>query len=224
MAARRGRPAVLPGSDRSSSPRWSRTRPSRASSPGLKAGRTQRPRSDEPPNPGRRPPASRLAATTPVRIDVKSPRTGFRNGPVAIPAASRRRVPYHGLDQGDGEGRNVRRAQHRDECRSGGCQAATGEPRLQLVPGPRQPALDRPHRAAEPARDRVEMKPFHIIKDQGDPIPLGESTDLLVEHRPQLGLLHVVGLSPGTPPARRSTSRRRAAFAFSFVATRRATP
>ena len=163
--------------------------------------------------------------------------------PRTPPAASdRRRTPEQRPSRSAGQGRGFHRRPDRRLDQRRGDQAADGEarapppsprpsvparggePRPQLLPRPREPALDRPDRAAEPLGDLVVTQALDVAEHQWHPISLRQPTDLLVDDRPQLDLLEVATGRGDGSAARRSTIRRRSPRALSLLATRRATP
>ena len=70
--------------------------------------------------------------------------------------------------------------------------AAPGQPSAEDLLGPRQPATDRPRRTPEgPGRLLVRL-PFDQAEGDRGPVPVAEAVQLLVQHRPDVGPVHLV--------------------------------
>ena len=106
--------------------------------------------------------------------------------------------------------------------------AAADQPGAQLLAGPGQPRLDRPHRAAQPPRRLLVAQPLQVAQQHRQPEPIGEPAQLLVQLGPGLRPLRFVGLDPPDRHGRlrdaRSRARRRAASRRARPATRAAVP
>ncbi len=64
-------------------------------------------------------------------------------------------------------------------------QAAAGEPGAEQVAGTGEPPLDRPDRPPELVRDLLVRLPFEVAEDHRRSVFLGQSADLVMEHRPE---------------------------------------
>ena len=155
-------------------------------------------RPDKPPGSSRRAPAAtnKVDATAPAWNAGIDPNVRFNQH-----QAVRISGPDHGagvesdggraerrLDQGRSDHRRARRPEYRSQDRSRRRQAPAGKTDTQLLPRPREPALNGPHRTAELASDLVMPQALHVAEYQGDTISLWQPVDLLVDHRPQLEL------------------------------------
>jgi hypothetical protein len=72
-------------------------------------------------------------------------------------------------------------------------QAAPDQARSKLVACAGQPALHGADRAAQALGRLVVPHAFQVAQDQRQPETFGEPSDLLVDHRPQLGLGVIAG-------------------------------